>query len=147
MRSFRIITMATIFYLLTGAASGAAGSPNFSGHWVLDPGASKLSYKPETSQTMDITQKDSTLIVVATTGNVKETHKYALDGSTTKENVEGMMTVEICAKWQGSSLELTTSAGGTKSSQTWQLVDNGKTLEIDSTSMRSRKEQYMYRKN
>ncbi len=97
---------------------------------------------------MDITQKDSTMEVLETTGTVKQKHIYRLDGSKQKETLEGVITVEVCAKVQDSKLQLTTECGRSKTSQTWQLVDGGNTLKIDSTQsgLVSQQQVLVYRK-
>ena len=148
MRLLKIMIIAGLLTVLSSTDCLAGGNPNYSGRWLLDPSASKMSFKPEAKQTLDIAQKDSTLDVLETTGTVKQKHGYTLDGVKHKIDVEGVVTVELAAKWQGSSIQITSDSGRMKSTETWQLEDNGKTLSINRTSsgIVSRQETFKYRK-
>lgn len=147
MHKLRSATLGSLF-CLTMSAGFAASPTNFSGHWVLDPAASKLKFNPGMTQSLDIDQKDSTLDVMETTGGMKQKHSYTLDGVKHKTNVEGVVTVEVCAKWDGTSLQMSSDAGRSKVLETWKLTDGGKTLSIDHsmTGIVSRQEQLTYRK-
>ena len=80
MRALLITLVTGIFGVLASTNCFAAGTADFSGHWILDPASSKLKFTPSSTQTLDISQSGSKLEVVATTGGVKEKHVYTLDG-------------------------------------------------------------------
>lgn len=124
----------------------AAANPSFTGQWVLDGKASKLVISPK-SATLVIKQSDPKLEVVTTSGGMKDTRSYILDGSKRKIDAMGI-PMEISAKWQGQSLQTRADGGGMTQSETWQLLDGGKTLSINRTvsGMVSTKELFIYRK-
>lgn len=124
----------------------AANTPNFSGHWTLDASASKLVMSPKSS-TLDIKHQDPNLEVVTKTTGLQDTRTYKLDGVKRKIEVMGI-EMEISAKWEGTSLQTRADGSGIIQSETWQLVDSGKTLTINRTvsGLTSAKELFTYRK-
>lgn len=139
--------LAALFYLSASMAALAADNkPNFAGNWTLDASASKLQTSPK-SASLAIKHQDPNLEVTTTSGDLKDTRSYKLDGTKRKLDISGI-EMEISGKFEGSSLHTSAEGAGIKQLETWKLLDGGKSLSIDRTvsGMVSGKELLIYRK-
>lgn len=119
---------AALFYLSASMAALAADKPNFAGNWTLDASASKLQTSPK-SASLAIKHQDPNLEVTTTSGDLKDTRSYKLDGIKRKLDISGI-EMEISGKFEDSSLHTSAEGAGIKQLETWKLLDGGKTLQL-----------------
>lgn len=146
MANLRISVLSLGVQLIVTASCMAADTPNFSGQWTLDASSSKLQVSPKSS-TLVIRQQDQNMEVVTTSGSLKDTRSYKLDGVKRKIDARGL-PMEVSAKLQGASLQTRAEAEGMTQLETWKLQDGGKSLSINRTvtGMVSVNELFVYRK-
>ncbi|HSF25845.1 MAG TPA: hypothetical protein VLE20_16590 [Blastocatellia bacterium] len=148
----RISTALALFCVLAVGAVSAAGT-DFSGTWVLDKAKSEGLQGPmaDVDQTWVVTQDAKTLTVETQfSGGQQEMpaqkRTYNLDGSETTAEVTGRFPgkAALKAKWMGDGkiLELNSvrniNVQGNdvtiKSTEHWELADDGKTLKVHRTT-------------
>ena len=148
----KIVLMAVFYILLGVAAISAQDKENFAGSWTLDVSKSKLSERsPIESMTMNVSQTDKEISVEIKTvrkprpegdirggggmmGSGDATRTYSLDGKETSAD-----DVTLKSSWekdgklkliQTRSFDGPMGAVTIKTSEKWQLADEGKTLKI-----------------
>jgi hypothetical protein len=140
----RILAITSLFALVLGLGIVSAAPANFSGTWSLDK--TKSGELPQQMKDMDIVwtvKQDDKQLSVQTPGmNGPQTAVYNLDGSETKDKVEGRFpgTATRKTKWtnDGKTLELNSvmnlNAQGTEVTVTalehWELAEGGKVLKV-----------------
>jgi hypothetical protein len=146
-----------VFVMVVAAFAATAALPNYAGTWILDKDKS-TGLPPQMAAATDpiqwvVTQTDKQLTVKSSMGGGQEI-AYNLDGSKSKAQMGGRMpgeaTVYLEKKDDGKivlhserELEFQGNPVTIKSTETWELADNGKTLKVHRTTESPRGTQEM----
>jgi hypothetical protein len=131
MLSTTLRTIAT----LAALAFSAAASPNFSGHWKLNPEKSKLDEPYQEERTIDHKDPELTVIMKATADGEDEqsTAKYRTDRKETRNMIDGD-PLFTTAHWDGDALvfdsQLVSDTDTTELHDRWTLSADGKLLTV-----------------
>jgi hypothetical protein len=146
----RIVTACSIVLVMVVAAFAAvAALPSYAGTWVLDKDKS-TGLPPQMTASADsiqwvVSQDDKKLTVKSSNMGGSQEVAYNLDGSKSKAQMTGRMpgeaTVYLEKKDNGSvvlhserELNFQGNAVTIKTTQVWELADNGKTLKVKNTT-------------
>lgn len=130
--------MITIFRTVVALAAvsiSAAATPNFSGHWKLNPEKSKLDDPYQEERTIDHKDPELTVNMKATVdGEVDETTaKYRTDGKETRNMVDGDPLFST-AHWDGDALvfdsQIISDTDTYEYHDRWTLSADGKHLTV-----------------
>ena len=138
------LILGALAVVVAAAPAVAQDKPNFSGSWtlVVDPNAAPPGGRGGMGglgQAATLSQDDKTLTITRTTPNGEVKMVYSLDGSESKNMVQGrggqMEQVSI-AKWDGTKLVITTNLqmGGNAvtRTQTYSLDASGQLVVVSS---------------
>jgi hypothetical protein len=136
-----VLMLALALVVPAASRAQAVKHADFSGSWVLDPAQSEAGQMMPTKLNYKITQSGNELVVerAQTTqmGESNATLKYALDGTTSQNNLTlGGNTVNVATvvTWEGDSPVFTNALkfGDTDVKQVdkWTLSDGGKKLHL-----------------
>jgi hypothetical protein len=139
----RSVLFGALLALVVVSMAFAQGKPNFSGKWTPEqaagapPAGGGGGGRGMGAGPMTVTQTDKTLTVERTMGENTVKMVYNLDGTESKNEVQGRggVTTQVStAKWDGSKLTITTKFEGpngpTERTQTWSLSADGK-LQVE----------------
>ena len=135
----RSVLFGVMLAFVVVAVAFAQGKPNFSGKWTPEQGAAPAGGGGGRGGggPMTVTQNDKQLTVERTMGENTMKTVYNLDGTESKNEVQGRngVTTQVStAKWDGSKLTITTKFEGpngpVERTQTWSLSADGK-LQIE----------------
>ena len=126
----------------------AAGKPDFSGEWKIDPKASKTApFPPPQTQTLSVVHRDPELSVEQRTATgLPRVYKYKTNGERTENISPHDVKLASEANWSEEELSIRTgmTSGGLSAAmeERWSLSKDGKTLTV----IRAGKMVYVYRK-
>jgi len=126
-----------ILLLAALSASAAAATPNFSGHWKLNPQESKLDgIEMQEERTIDHKDPDMTVSVKGVVDGDEEesTSKYRTDGKETRNLIDGDPEFTK-AHWDGDALvldgQIISDTDTTELHDRWTISQDGKRLTIE----------------
>lgn len=138
-RRFWTIPVLSLSLSLLSTCAFAAGKPDFSGEWNLNPAKSDFGPMPAPEKMIrKIEHKDPDLKITTTTasqGNERTNETvFKTDGSESV-NKYGQSEARSIVKWEGSNLTVATKReiqGMTiEQNEKWTLSEDGKTLTVD----------------
>ena len=120
---------------LAALAFSASASPNFSGHWKLNPEKSKLDEPYQEERTIDHKDPELTVTLKATADGEDEqsTAKYRTDRKETRNMIDGD-PLFTTAHWDGDALvfdsQLVSDTDTAELHDRWTLSADGKLLTV-----------------
>ena len=138
----RIALVAILLAVTIAPVSPAAGAPDFSGTWVLDPASAVdaragAANAPPKKVEIVVRQTGTTLSIDRKSGDRIETAVHHLDGTESVNKLPSGKEKKSTSTWVGSTLVITSSTDmGTStvpSTEIFSLSPNGRVMTIDVT--------------